>query len=458
MRAVAIALGVTVLIVTAAAGPARAATAEVRGSASVEYTAATGERNDLTVTVSADAVTFDERGASLTAGRSCDPVDSHSVRCYLGAGTPEVTIVAWDEDDFVRIVDEPGAAGQLTVLGGSGDDHLQATTRGALLDGEAGADTLDGGAGPDTIVGGPGADTISGGGGNDDITPDGEGAPPAPDTVEGGPGSDSVSYSERTTPVDVDLERPAGNGSPGENDTIRGIENVASGGGSDHLRGDDQANHLSSSNLDNDPRTQHDVVEGRGGNDEIEGSGGPDRLAGGRGNDSIDASFGGGDSVSGGPGDDGIFLDDIRPRSLSCGSGDDLVNYPPTTLLIRPECETVQLDSLFVLVRSRLRARGPGVRALDMSGLSLLPREDLPCRVVARLLGTGRGSALLGRGSVRLPRHDHVALNVHLTAAGRRLFASHARKQIRLALEGRATCSPRDHARAGADTVRMLSR
>ena len=457
MRAAAIASGVSVVFVIAAAAPACAATVEVRGSASIEYTAATGERNDLTVTVAPDTVTFDERGASLTAGRSCDPIDSHSVRCYLGAGTPDVTIVAWDEDDVVRIVDEPGVAPQLAVYAGAGDDHVQAAGRGALLDGGAGDDTLEGGAGPDSITGGPGADTISGGGGNDDITPDGEGAPPAPDTVDGGPGSDSVSYSERTTPVNVDLERPGGNGSPGENDTIRGIENVASGAGSDHLMGDEQANHLVSSNDDNDPRAQHDVVEGRGGNDTIEGSSGSDRLAGGRGDDSIDGSSGGGDSVSGGPGNDGIFLDDIRPRLLSCGPGDDLVNYPPTDLLIRPDCDTMQLDLLF-LVRSRLRARGAGVRALDISGLSSLPRVDLPCRVVARLLGTRSAGGLLGHGAVRLPRRDHVALNLHLTRAGRRLFASHARKQIRLVLEGRSSCSPHDHARAGANTLRLLSR
>jgi RTX calcium-binding nonapeptide repeat (4 copies) len=458
MRRAAIALGAALAIVVAGAGPAHAGTATVTGAANANYTAATGERNDLTVTIAADSVTFDDAGAAVTAGRGCDPLDTHTARCYLRGDEPSVMIVAGDEDDVVRTVEQPGAAARLSVLAGAGDDHVQAAGSGALLDGEAGADTLEGGSGSDSLIGGPGADTITGGGGDDAITPDGEGAAPAPDTVDGGPGVDSVSYSERTTPVDVDLERPTGNGGAGENDTIRGIENVTSGAGSDHLRGDEQANYLSSSNADNDPKSQHDVIEGRGGDDRIEGSSGPDRLSGGRGDDAIDASFGGGDAISGGPGSDGIDLDDTRPRSLSCGSGDDLVNYPLPSLLIRPECETVQLDSLFFLVRTRLRAGGRGVRAVGISGLSSLGPEDLPCRVVARLLGPGRKGPLLGTGAVRLPHRDRAILNVHLTAAGRRLFADGARKPIRLALEGRESCSARDRATAGADTVLMLTR
>jgi hypothetical protein len=300
-----------------------------------------------------------------------------------------------------------------------------------------------------------------GGGGADAITPDGEGAAPAPDVVDGGPGSDSVSYAERTTPVDVDLERPAGNGGPGENDTIRGVENVTSGSGSDHLRGDEQANFLSSTDSGRDQAGQHDVIEGRGGDDRIEGSSGPDVLSGGAGGDVIDG-LGGADTLSGGPGDDGIDLEEAKQRSLRCGPGDDLVNYPPRRQLIPPECETVQDAGLFFLVRTRLgRRAGPAVRTVEISGLTGLLREELPCRVGARLSRPGHSSAELGRGGVRLPPRprDQATLRVRLTDAGRRVFGSRRPVPVLLRLEGHSSCRPADrNVDSGAGGFTLLSR
>jgi Ca2+-binding RTX toxin-like protein len=426
------------------AASASAATVAVQGESLVLYTAAPGEHNDLTVTGSLDGVTLDDAGAgvSVTAGRGCDQLGPHTARCYPHGDAPGVDVFAGDEDDTVRSIDSAGATVSLTASGEGGDDSLQASAGGSNLDGGPGADTLQGGAGIDHLIGGPGADTLSGGAGNDEFTPDGDGTAPAPDVVDGGPGVDGVSYDDRTTPVDVDLERVGGNGSPGENDTIRGIENVRSGSGSDHLRGDSQPNLLASSPLSSGTAPEHDVVDGRGGDDQIEGSEGDDVLTGGAGGDSIDSN-GGADSLSGGPGDDGIDLTDAAPRSLRCGPGDDLVNYPRVREPIHPECETVQVDALYLLVGTRL-GRVPGgtggVRTVEVSWFPGF--TNLPCRVVARLSRPGSG-APLGRGSalLRPATRYTTTLRLHLSAVGRRVLASRKRVPLRLSLDGHASCN-----------------
>jgi hypothetical protein len=453
-RAAALAIA-SVLIVSAE--PAFAGSAALSGDSNVTYTAAPGERNDVTVTASVDGVTVDDAGASVTAGRACDQLGPHTARCYPRGDRPFTQVLAGDGDDAVRAIAEPGSAMVFSLSGASGDDTLVAADSGSVLDGGPGADTLEGGPGDDSLTGGPGSDTLTGGAGDDSITPDGEGAAPGADVVDGGPGSDSVSYAERTAPVDVDLERPGGNGGVGENDTVRGIENVVSGAGSDHLRGDEQANVLSSTGFGQYGANQHDVIDGRGGNDRIEGSAGADVLSGGAGADIIEGG-GGADTLSGGPGDDGIAVEDGQPRSLRCGPGDDLVSYPPARELIRADCETVQVDGLFFLVRSRLGPGGAGERTVEISGLRGL--NELPCRVVAVLSRPGRGGAVLGRGGARLrPKvSDRATLRVRLTDAGRRAFGSRRRIPVRLKLEGHDSCSPADrHADNGAGGFTFLS-
>jgi Ca2+-binding RTX toxin-like protein len=456
--------GAFVLIAFLSAGPAFAGEVAVSGDSTITYAATAGEHNDVSVTASVDGVTVDDAGAGVAAGRGCDPLGPHAARCYPHGDLPFIDVRAGDENDVVRAVVEPGATASFSLSGGSGDDHLQAAAQGSFLDGGPGADTLEGGPGGDSLMGGPGSDTLTGGGGNDSITPDDDAAPPASDVVDGGPGSDTVSYAGRTTPVDVDLERPGGNGGPGENDTIRGIENVTSGGGSDHLRGDEQANVLSSTGSGQDRPGQHDVVEGRGGDDRIDGSSGADVLSGGSGGDEISGN-GGADTLRGGPGDDGIDLEDGRPGSLRCGRGDDLVNYPPASDLIPAECETVQVDGVFFLVRSRLgraagASGGAGVRTVEISWFAGFP--ELPCRVVAVLSRPGvRGGARLGRGGVRLPAGNsyRATIKVLLTAARRRVFGSRKPVPVRLLLEGHSSCKASDrNVDSGAGGFTLLSR
>jgi hypothetical protein len=435
------------VVLVAFAQPASAGTVAVTyapyGDPSVQYTAAAGEHNDVTVTASVDGIAIDDAGAEVTAGRGCDQIGAHRAICDpLGEGIG-VRVEASDQDDVVRAIREPGADISYGASGGEGDDRLEAPAGNSLLDGGPGADTLTGGAGVDNLYGGPGGDTIAGGGGNDLITPDD--ATVGSDVVDGGDGQDSITYADRTTPVDVDLERATGNGAAGENDTIREIETVIGGGASDHLRGDDNANVIAGSRFGAGPEQagQRDAIEGRGGDDRLGGGSGNDVISGGAGRDVIEGG-GGVDAFYGGSGADDIDLsDESIPRALRCGGGSDLVNYPRGRQLIRPECETVQVDDFFFLARARLRAPAPGVRVLDISGLRGL--SELPCRVLGDLVGIGGGQARLGHGAVRLPKQrDRATLRLHLTARGRRVLGPARPARVRLVLRGQDRCRPKE--------------
>jgi Ca2+-binding RTX toxin-like protein len=74
-----------------------------------------------------------------------------------------------------------------TIVGGEGDDHIDAGSGDDAIQGDAGNDTIMGGAGNDKINGGAGDDWLIGNAGNDTI-PTG----PGRDTIDGGSGNDVV--------------------------------------------------------------------------------------------------------------------------------------------------------------------------------------------------------------------------------------------------------------------------
>jgi RTX calcium-binding nonapeptide repeat (4 copies) len=170
--------------------------------------------------------------------------------------------------------------GKITGLGGgSGDDLLEAGTRGSTLSGGAGDDRLLGGLGPDVALGGEGDDAVEAGAGKDRI----EGGPGA-DIMGGGPGTDVVSYSTAPGPVQVTLGDGPGDGAAGENDHVQGdVENLQGSLGDDLLAGDAGPNEL----------------DGYLGLDTLYGGGGPDLLIG----DRID----GPDLLDPGSGTDQVF-------------------------------------------------------------------------------------------------------------------------------------------------------
>jgi Ca2+-binding RTX toxin-like protein len=275
---------IAIVAVTAAvlnAGTADAATVTA-GSAYV-FTAATGEQNNLTVSLDGGHLTFMDTTAPVTAQSGCTTVSLHTALCDVPVGqTPSVQVDVGDMADTAKILRVAA-----TVVGGSGDDVL---TGGPL------ADTLTGGSGDDLIDGGLGADTL-----------------------DGGSGVDALDYSSRDNGVVVDLglSDPVA-GEPGEQDSLKGFEKVLGGAGDDVLLG----------------TAGPETLLGGPGDDRLNGRGGADVLVGGTGRDTADYSdrsealqltIGGGaisgSAVDGPPG----ARDTIDPtvEQLAGGSGDD---------------------------------------------------------------------------------------------------------------------------------------
>jgi Ca2+-binding RTX toxin-like protein len=128
------------------------------------------------------------------------------------------------------------------------------------------------------------------------------------DTLVGGSGLDVVDYSERRNPVTVNLTPGAsnapstGNGVPGENDSIKDVEDINGGLGNDTLTGNAGVN----------------TVFGDRGNDLIDPGPGNDSVNGGDGNDTYKTQDGQVDVVTCSRGADTGDLDDIDVRSGSC--------------------------------------------------------------------------------------------------------------------------------------------
>jgi Ca2+-binding RTX toxin-like protein len=186
------------------------------------------------------------------------------------------------------------------VIGGSGNDTLK---------GSRFNDTLVGGLGTDTLIGGLGNDVLDGGLGND--------------VLSGRDGIDTVTYADRTTPVVVSLDGIANDGEVAvhEADQLETIEVVIGGHGNDVLTGDDNANALFGGD-------GNDKIDGRGGNDVVLGSNGDDTIIGGAGNDTIIGGVGR-DSLYGSTGDDTLEAHDAATDGpVSCGGGlNDQVTY-----------------------------------------------------------------------------------------------------------------------------------
>jgi hypothetical protein len=164
------------------------------------------------------------------------------------------------------------------VLGGSGNDTLEASPGVSTLDGGPGNDTLTGDEETDTLFGGTGDDVLLGNGGDD--------------ILEGGEGSDTTSGSAGDDRIDEDPQ-------------------------------ESEADHLFVVGLAPGQTGGNEIADGGEGNDQLELGPGLDRGTGGGG---IDLIFGGleGDELDGGLGDDGI-AGEAGSDTLFGGSGFDEV-------------------------------------------------------------------------------------------------------------------------------------
>jgi hypothetical protein len=356
------------VIVLAVTGVARAEAATVTrsfaidpfgspyGPGIVSFTAATGEANDLEITVDAGAVTFrDARAPVETTG--CERVDPSTVRCQSG----DIVVALGDGDDIVRLADSrrpPPDGPGLTAI------------------------RVEAGTGADTVTGGPNSEVVVDGGRGE------------ADRFTGGGGSDTVSYAGRRSPVRITL------GGSGE-DVLTEFARMEGGNAADVLRGTAGADSLSGGPGD-------DRIEGRGGDDTLDGGAGADRIVGGAGDDELDLGILIDQEVIsiGGPvyepGADG------ERDSVRCGAGLDTVDWLEHRDAARG-CEAGLLEE-WKLGRQLTRARG-GLRLRVYAG------DDVPPRVrVVIVPRRGRGIRLTRPAVIR----RSGTLSLRLTAAGRR--------------------------------------
>jgi Ca2+-binding RTX toxin-like protein len=398
----------------------------------IDYDAAPGEQNTVTVASSAAAdgpvVTFTDPTAPVVAGDSCMSAGIHEAVCTPGAGAGHITAVGVQAGDGNDSVDFSATAAQLPLeraVGGEGADTLSAEDAGPhLFDGGPGADTLTGGSGADTLLGGAGSDALHGGASDDVLNGDGSGADPAADSIDGGPGSDRVSYVDRHASVTVDLEQPAAAGQPGEHDTLSSIENIEGGLGADVLRGDDGPNQI----------TGGGVLDGRGGDDRLFGSRGPDRLLGGSGRDYL-YGRGGGDRYSGGPGNDRLSLFDSPGADFpACGAGGDRVEKPTIGELVGRDCERVSLGDLALSAVRTVRGSRVAMRVL-LPGGGFTRYERVALYTGQRHHGRYPRAGLLGTIVLRWSSGGSRRVTVPLLARGREAVRSGRHPRVHLVLE-----------------------
>jgi RTX calcium-binding nonapeptide repeat (4 copies) len=269
----------TILACLAAAPPAMAASASVdMGEDRLEYTAANGERNVLTLTGSGGSYTIEDAVSPITAGTGCTQLAFKRVRCSsLPSGPIEsVYLELRDQDDsFVS-----SASNDVEVTGGDG------------------ADVLRGGGYPDRLYGSAGDDVLDGGLG--------------PDRLDGGDGRDRVDYSSRIAPVKVAIGSMWSSGESWEFDFVSSsVEEAVGGSGDDRLTGTSGPNTLIGG-------SGADTLDGRDGNDVLEGGAGTDRFEGGAGDDALRSRDATADTLTCGAGKDSIDADAVDTLAADC--------------------------------------------------------------------------------------------------------------------------------------------
>jgi hypothetical protein len=167
------------------------------------------------------------------------------------------------------------------VQGGQNGNRLVGSNVPNILSGGNGPDMLLGAGGDDTLYGMGGNDEMIGGADNDwvfghtgDDTYIAAAGVDGKDFFEGSVGSDTASYTARTTPVLVNLDNIADDGSAGEGDDMRSdVENIIGGTAGDTLT----AHSLAVNNLNGGQGDDTlDTTDGFTATDTIDGSFGID--------------------------------------------------------------------------------------------------------------------------------------------------------------------------------------
>ena len=245
----------------------------------------------------------EEQGVPIAAGEGCALAGPQTARCPIATVPTGLFLNGSGGADAIVVEPSVPATASATIVGALGIDELV---------GGAGDDSLDanvGGVAGDIVRGGPGDDALTGAtvmegeGGSDLLI-----AVPCEETIDGGPGIDSVSFARMQQGVEATLGGTAGFapgpgliggcgfGGPPPTQISRSVESIEGSAFDDLLDGDSGPN----------------IILGRGGEDTIHGGGGADFLVGGLGLDSI----------HGAGGADRLYARDGEPdRAIDCGSG-----------------------------------------------------------------------------------------------------------------------------------------
>ncbi|WP_439888761.1 calcium-binding protein [Pseudomonas sp. MBLB4123] len=302
-------------------------------------------------------------GDNLAVSFLANSQDTLTFEKFFDDSTPRRGLTLKDALGNVEVLDTQGVNAR-TLVGSTGDDHIQANDldntisagEGAdHIEGFAGDDLLDGGAGDDLLQGGQGNDTLVGGAGNDQLQ-GGQGddlyqlaAGSGIDLIQDESGSDSLHFID-AVPADVVLRRDEydlviSRTATGDQIRIKGqfsyqagvhgqtpIESMLFADGTswdivqikqmalagtvdaDEIFGhpDDDLIHAGAGD---------DIVHGQEGSDEIHAGEGNDTLNGGDGDDALYGDAGG-DLLNGDWGDDQLYGGDGNDI-LHGGAGND---------------------------------------------------------------------------------------------------------------------------------------
>jgi hypothetical protein len=370
----------------------------------LSYLAATGEKNNVSVSVSGRTFTVTDTGATISVGTGCTSVNPNQVTCTDVPGGPinYVGVVAGDLDDSV------------TINGST-------------------ASWLDGGSGNDRLVGGTGNDWLWGSAG-DDYLESGLG----PDLLSGGDGFDIADYSARTGALTITLDSNASDGESGENDNVSyTIEEVRGGSGNDTVTGSSAANSLKGG-------AGNDTLSGGAGNDTIEGGPGQDSLGGGDGNDALRSRDGLIDQLTCGAGADTADADPVDTIATDCevndpgpGAGDGSES-PQSPLALLPSSLRMSRGG-YVYVRIYC----PSSFGTRCTGTISFVRVAGKRRVAA---ASARSRKRLGRKKFSVAAGTSKEMQVHISREGRRRVL----KKKRVACKASAVTRGTNGKRAGA--------
>jgi len=329
----------------------------------------------------------DSNDNDFDAGDGSDWIDYRFITGTSGV-TVDLTIgtATGDGTDVLTNFENVSGTDQIDDLTGDGNANI--------IDGLGGSDNISGLGGNDTLIGGDGNDTLDGGVG-DDILIGGTGD----DTLDGGDGVDTIDESSNTTPMIVTLNNPVGNIEDtvtGEIDTVRNVENIATGTGNDTVVID----------TDLDGNYIFDVNEGDDTFEFVGGGTGDTTLTitGGAGTDVLDFS-----ATTGGPitidrnettaqavfGNLIITLTEFIESVIGTG-GADIISAPTPSSHVVSADDTSDEDALDVIEKRTGKSKGnPNTTVLaPISSTESTPQSAQP------ISGTGNSLSVTGGSSV----------------------------------------------------------